>query len=213
MGEDPNGSHDRVSHDGPRSPKGGRMSYVSSQVSVWPHPDETYGPGESYTMPMLQFHETPNSGVVVTLMEKLTEGEIHAASLIARGHEFDQDFDRFQLLPEELWGFVVDALKEGAPEFIEYVDDIIEDLEEQFGSARCGYSGQNLAWPKEERACECEECQDSYVARWPTVDAQDGCSWWRLDWPEGIETVPHPWLRRERILAEHQPPVEPAPAP
>lgn len=115
VGEDPNGSHDRVSHDGPRSPKGGRMSHVSSRVFVWPRPDETYGPGDSYTMPMLQFHETPNSGVVVTLMEKLTEGEIHAASLIVRGHEFDQDFDRFQLLPEELWGFVVDALKEGAP--------------------------------------------------------------------------------------------------
>jgi hypothetical protein len=105
------GAYDRVSHDGPRSEKGGRLSFVDGSATVSPLPDEHYVPGQSYEMPILQYHETPNSGVVVTLMEKLVEGTVHASTLIKCGHTFDQDFDRFQLPPERLWEFVVDALK------------------------------------------------------------------------------------------------------
>lgn len=104
-------SHDRVSHDGPRSEKGGRLSYVADGARVAPLPDETYGPGDSYEMPVLQYHETPNSGAVVTIMEKLREGTVHASTLIERGYTFDQDFDRFQLSPGQLWAFVIDALQ------------------------------------------------------------------------------------------------------
>jgi hypothetical protein len=107
------GTHDRVSHDGPRGPEGGRLSFVADGARVDPLPDETYGPGESYEMPMLQYHETPNSGVVVTVMEKLAEGRVHASTLIERGHRFHQEFDRFQLPPERLWAVVIDALKAG----------------------------------------------------------------------------------------------------
>lgn len=103
-------THDRISHDGPRSERGGRLSYVAGQARAAALPVEHYEPGDSYEMPMLQYHETPNDGIVVTLMEKLTEGTVHASTLIERGHEFNQDFDRFQLSPGRLWEFVVDAL-------------------------------------------------------------------------------------------------------
>ena len=62
-------------------------------------------------MQELEYHSTPNSGIVVTIMDKLTEGSVHASSLIEHGREFDQSFDRFQLDPDQLWGFVMDALR------------------------------------------------------------------------------------------------------
>lgn len=108
---DAEGSHDLISHDGPRSPRGGRESYVSGRANVLPLVDEIYGPGQRYHMAQLEYHETPNSGIVVTLMEKLTEGTVHAHSVITHGVEFDQGFDRFQLPPEQLWEIVVDALR------------------------------------------------------------------------------------------------------
>jgi hypothetical protein len=107
------GEYDRISHDGPRSEMGGRQSYVAERVTLWRGKAEFYGPGDSYVMQPLEYHETPNSGVVVTIMEKLREGFIHASSLIAHGRTFDQSFDRFQLSADELWAIVVDALKHG----------------------------------------------------------------------------------------------------
>lgn len=107
------GTHCRISHDGARSEKGGRLSYVADGALVSALPDETYQAGESYEMPVLQYHETPNSGVVVTILEKLLEGAVHASTLIDRNApiEFDQEFDRFQLEEPRLWAFVTDALK------------------------------------------------------------------------------------------------------
>ena len=109
-------SHFRISHDGPRSEKGGRLSYIAGQARVSALPDEQYGPGESYEMPVLQYHETPNSGVVVTIMEKLFEGATHASTLIDcdAPMEFDQDFDRFRLTEDELWRVVTDCLRGAA---------------------------------------------------------------------------------------------------
>lgn len=110
---DVDGSHDRISHDGPRSPKGGRLSYVAERVSVSPLREERYVAGCSYVMPELHYHETPNTGVVVTLLEKLTEGTEHASSLITHGHEFDQDFDRFQMSDDRMWAIFLEALQHG----------------------------------------------------------------------------------------------------
>ena len=104
-------THDLISHDGPRSPQGGRLSYIAGQVSAAALPGESYMAGCTYEMPRLEYHETPNSGVVVTLMQKLEEGKVHASSLIECGHEFDQGFDRFQLPPDRLWAIAVDALR------------------------------------------------------------------------------------------------------
>lgn len=107
--DDPAGGHDLISHDGPRSEKGGRLSYVAGRVAVEAWAPASYGPGEVYHMPALVYHDTPNEGVVITLMTKLVEGTVHACSLIEHGHVFDQSFDRFQLSPAALWEFVTDA--------------------------------------------------------------------------------------------------------
>lgn len=111
VAEAPEGSHDLISHDGPRSEKGGRLSYVAGRVQVDAWRVASYGPGERYYMPELVYHDTPNDGVVITLMTKLREGDVHACSLIEHGHAFDQAFDRFQLSETALWGFVADAFK------------------------------------------------------------------------------------------------------
>jgi hypothetical protein len=104
------GLYDMVSHDGPRLASGSRASFVDGRCDVFAFKDERYRPGQSYTMSALAYHETPNSGVVVTLMEKLEEGTVHAHSIIRRGNEFDQSFDRFQLSDAKLWAIVADAL-------------------------------------------------------------------------------------------------------
>ncbi len=105
------GTHHVISHNGPRSPRGGRISYAVAECNVIHNPTEEYGPGESYQMAAYEYHYTPTQGVVVTLMRKLSEGQVHANSICDKRVEFDYDFDRFQLSPKELFEFVVDALK------------------------------------------------------------------------------------------------------
>jgi hypothetical protein len=111
VANDPQGSHDLISHDGPRSERGGRLSYVAGRVAIAELEHVSYGPGDTYFMPELAYHDTPNSGIVVTIMRKLTEGTIHASSLIEHGHTFDQSFDRYQLNDKQLWAFVEDAVR------------------------------------------------------------------------------------------------------
>lgn len=105
------GTHTVISHNGPRSERGGRLSYPVAECRVHRRAVESYGPGEEYVMPVHQYHHTPNEGIVVTVMRKLEESEIHANSVISKGVEFDYDFDRFQLTPEQLFGYVVEALR------------------------------------------------------------------------------------------------------
>jgi hypothetical protein len=105
------GTHDLISHDGPRTKTGSRLSYVADRVILSPQNEEIYTPGQSYIMAELGYHETPNSGIVVTLMKKLSEGTTHASSIITHGETFDQSFDRFQLSNDEMWSLVVSSLK------------------------------------------------------------------------------------------------------
>jgi hypothetical protein len=105
------GTHDIISHNGPRSEKGGRLSYPVAICNVHAGPVETYQPGDEYDMPMHQYHHTPNSGIVVTIMRKGEESHIHANSVIRRGVDFDYDFNRFQLPAEELFEFVMSAFQ------------------------------------------------------------------------------------------------------
>jgi len=102
--------HRLISHNGPRSAKGGRLSREVAHCNLECHSVEYYREGESYVMPELAYHDTPNNGIVVTLMEKLLEGTVHASTIIHHSAKFDQDFDRFQLPPEDLWGYVCLAL-------------------------------------------------------------------------------------------------------
>jgi len=104
------GAYDIISHNGPRSDKGGRLSYPVAVCNVHSRSIEEYKPGEEYFVPMHEYHYTPNSGVVVTLIQKVEESLIHANSLCRRGVEFHYDFDRFQLSPDQLFGYVLEAL-------------------------------------------------------------------------------------------------------
>lgn len=97
------------------------------------------------------------------------------------------------------------------PDFGDMTDEIMTDLEEAFGRGRCGYSGNSLFWPKKERLrnCQCEECSDRYArARWPMVDDYGGCSWSRINWPMGFDTVPNPLSRPGNLLANKDTPHE-----
>lgn len=103
------GSHDVISHNGPRSEKGGRISYPVAECNIFRRPIEEYGPGEHYVMPAYEYHYTPCNGIVITLMQKHEEGQVHANSLCVKGVDFHYDFDRFQLSPAQLYEFVIDA--------------------------------------------------------------------------------------------------------
>lgn len=105
------GSHILISHNGPRSDKGGRESYPVADVNVLMREVESYKAGDEYTMPALEYHHTPNSGMVVTILRKTVETKLHANSVIRRGVDFHYDFDRFQLSPDQLFAFVIDALR------------------------------------------------------------------------------------------------------
>lgn len=104
------GSHTIISHNGPRSEQGSRISYPVAQCNVYERTVESYGPGDEYEMPAHQYHHTPNSGIVVTLMRKLEESKIHANSVIRNDVEFHVAFDRFQLSREQLLAYVMEAL-------------------------------------------------------------------------------------------------------
>jgi hypothetical protein len=104
------GSHVLISHNGPRSDKGGRLSYPVADVNVHHRPVERYEAGQEYFMPAMEYHHTPCEGIVVTIITKHEEMGIHANSVCARDVDFHNDFDRFQLSPNELFSYVVDAL-------------------------------------------------------------------------------------------------------
>jgi hypothetical protein len=72
----------------------------------------------------------------------------------------------------------------------EHIDDILTDLEEEFGNGRCGYSGGNLFQSRRDRIqlCRCEDCSARGRAKWPMVDGEGGCSWSRMSWPEAFPT-------------------------
>lgn len=105
------GTHVLISHNGPRSDKGGRLSYPVADVNIYPREIERYEPGQEYFMPAMEYHHTPCVGIVVTLMRKHEELRLHANSVCRRGVDFHYDFDRFQLSPDELFSYVVTALK------------------------------------------------------------------------------------------------------
>lgn len=104
------GSHVLISHNGPRSAKGGRESYPVADVNVIPRELERYEAGAEYFVPEMEYHHTPCTGIVVTLMRKINETQLHANSVCRAGVEFHYDFDRFQLPQEKLLKYVAEAL-------------------------------------------------------------------------------------------------------
>lgn len=93
------------------------------------------------------------------------------------------------------WGCGDDRDDAAGPDFGELTDDILTDMEEAFGNARCGYSGSSLRHPRAQRIqwCQCEDCDDEEtLSSFPEVDGSGGCSWSREDWPVGFEVEPNP---------------------
>lgn len=88
------GSHRLISHNGPRSDKGGRLSYPVADVNVFERAPEFYEAGAEYFMPAYDYHHTPCEGIVVTLLRKDDEHKIHANSVCRAGVAFHYDFDR-----------------------------------------------------------------------------------------------------------------------
>ncbi len=105
------GTHQLISHNGPRSEKGGRLSYPVAECDVHCRQEERYQPGDEYFMPALEYHHTPVDDIVVTVMKKHQSGTIHANSVCRKGVDFHYDFDRFQLSPNAMFAFVIDALR------------------------------------------------------------------------------------------------------
>lgn len=101
------------------------------------------------------------------------------------------------------WGSGLDREDTPGPDFAEMTDVIMTDLEGAFGRGRCGYSDNSLFWPKKERIqdCQCEECDDPHVAKWPEVDDNGGCSWGRINWPIGFDVVENPLSWRGNLLS------------
>lgn len=77
-----------------------------------------------------------------------------------------------------------------ATDVVEFIDQILWDLEEQFGCGR--YCGDE------------SECAEDCACRdWPALDDQDGCSWGRMDWPAelGVRLFPHPYSPQDNLIA------------
>lgn len=106
-------THVAYRHEGPRTRFGNRPWTECARVQARQTHAERVDAGNVYYMSAFHFHSTRPLGdrKVVTLMRKLTEDETKGAtSLCEVGVRPDVDFDRFQLAPNELWEFVLDAL-------------------------------------------------------------------------------------------------------
>jgi hypothetical protein len=84
-----------------------------------------------------------------------------------------------------------------APDFRDFVDQMIEALLDEYGDAR-SYEDEECA---ETIAQQCADI-DRRRAAWPAVDDEGGCCWGRERWPTGFPTVPHPWAWRADLLRE-----------
>lgn len=84
-----------------------------------------------------------------------------------------------------------------APDDAEVLADRIDAfafaLEEEFGRGRFddGSGEPETARQRDERR------------KWPAYDDENGCSWWRMDWPTlpGVKLKPHPFNHQYKILA------------
>ena len=88
------------------------------------------------------------------------------------------------------WGSAYDTRETTGPEISDMTDNILTDLEDEFGNGLCGHSGNSLFQSRKDRMewCGCEECSDRFVAKWPMVYGNGGCMWRRMQWPKGFDT-------------------------
>lgn len=106
------GSHMAYTHEGPRTPNGGRPWTPAERVVLDAIVDWVYHAGEDYRMRAYDYHHTEalGDGKAATLMIKKQVGMEPSRSICRIGTEPDSDFDRFQLSPAQLWTFVFEVL-------------------------------------------------------------------------------------------------------
>lgn len=109
---DPEGSHIRYLHEGPRKANGGRPWVNDGLVSVTEMRTKKVPAGAEYFIWGHHFHRTEpgGNGKVVTLMRKCGESDRGAHSLCLAGVEPDADFNRYQWSEQQLWEVVQDVL-------------------------------------------------------------------------------------------------------
>ena len=99
---------------------------------------------------------------------------------------------------------------EKAPDFADLSDELLNDLEEDFGRAACSYCGAGASCyandAPEEADCGRDGCERPDEVRagcgWPSVDADGGCSWARMKWPKGFDVVENPLDYRGNLLSD-----------
>jgi hypothetical protein len=104
------GTHQVISHNGPRSAFGGRESYPVAECNIYENDAQVIPSGGEYAISPGAYHHTPVNDIVITLMTKTGETAIHANSIIRKGVEFHQAFDRFQWTIDMLMDVVNEAL-------------------------------------------------------------------------------------------------------
>jgi hypothetical protein len=92
------------------------------------------------------------------------------------------------------------ASSDEGDDFAEHVDEVIDAIEEEFGTTRYYEMNARGDWIDEETKRFIPRKWTEY----PVIDADMGCSWGRLDWPDlpGASFVPHPLDASVRILRQ-----------
>ena len=79
-----------------------------------------------------------------------------------------------------------------APDFAEFCFDVMGEIEDEFGSAdHYEYCWKADRW----RDRDTFEFVPNAWVEYPALDPENGCHWFRLDWPTGFDTEPHPFAR------------------
>lgn len=99
-------------HEGARTPRGGRPWVPSGMVEMRATDKRHIPAGRTYRMKAYDFHRTEpgGDGKVATIMQKGWEGTKGAQSSCVIGIQPDDDFDRYQWSPAQLWEIVADVL-------------------------------------------------------------------------------------------------------
>lgn len=105
-------THELYIHEGPRSACGGRPWVPNGTVEMVETHRYAVAAGLSYRMRAYDFHTTEpgGDGKVATILKKFWEGQQGAQSSCVIGVTPDDDFDRYQWSPAQLWEIVADVL-------------------------------------------------------------------------------------------------------
>lgn len=108
----PGGSHLLYLHEGARTACGGRPWVPDGRVHMVEVCRESIQAGSTYKQNAYDFHRTEPGGVgkVATIMTKLWEYSRGSHSSCLVGVHPDDEFDRYQWSPSQLWEIVSDVL-------------------------------------------------------------------------------------------------------